>query len=173
MFRRLLSVFLILALLLCTLPAQAATLRNGSRGSEVVRLQTALKEQGYYRLAVDGKYGKGTIAAVRAFQQVNGLKADGIAGPLTQGKLYQTSGSGSPGSSSGSSAGSPAGTSAGSSSGTAAEPAAGSAVRINAVKLQSGSQGSAVRDLQTVLKSMGNYNMEIDGKYGRGTAAAV
>ncbi len=173
MFRRLLSVFLILALLLCTLPAQAATLRNGSRGSEVVRLQTVLKEQGYYRLAVDGKYGKGTIAAVRAFQQANGLKADGIAGPLTQGKLYQTSGSGSPGSSSGSSAGSPAGTSAGSSSGTAAEPAAGSAVRINAVKLQSGSQGSAVRDLQTVLKSMGYYNMEIDGKYGRGTAAAV
>ena len=66
-------------------------LSYGSRGDEVKRLQTALNAQGY-GLSVDGVYGAKTQAAVRDYQSKNSLSVDGVAGPLTQGKLYGTSG---------------------------------------------------------------------------------
>ncbi len=59
---------------------QTAVLRQGASGGEVKELQRRLKEWGYYNGAVDGIYGKGTVAAVKAFQKKNGLTADGIAG---------------------------------------------------------------------------------------------
>lgn len=55
----------------------------GSRGSEVTKIQTRLKNWGYYTGAVDGIYGYKTQAAVKWFQRKNGLVADGIAGPKT------------------------------------------------------------------------------------------
>ncbi len=79
---------LLLCLMLLFACAAAETLRVGSRGSGVSRLQTALKEQGYYTGRVDGVYGRATAAAVRAFQRSFGLKVDGIAGPKTQERLY-------------------------------------------------------------------------------------
>ena len=36
----------------------------------------------------DGIFGKKAMAAVKAFQRDCGIKADGIAGPVTYGKLY-------------------------------------------------------------------------------------
>ena len=59
---------------------QTAVLRQGASGGEVKELQRCLKEWGYYNGAVDGIYGKGTVAAVKAFQKKNGLTADGVAG---------------------------------------------------------------------------------------------
>ncbi len=92
MLKRITAFMLVLALLLsCLCLAQAATyktLKKGSRGEEVRKLQTALKEKGYYTMKVDGIYGNGTVNAVKAFQKANGLKTDGIAGPQTQTKLY-------------------------------------------------------------------------------------
>lgn len=55
----------------------------GSRGNEVRRIQTKLKELGYYRGSVDGIYGVATQKAVRSFQKNCGITADGIAGPKT------------------------------------------------------------------------------------------
>lgn len=49
----------------------------------VVWVQTTLNSLGY-DLVVDGKQGPKTEAAIRAFQKVNGLKADGIAGAVTK-----------------------------------------------------------------------------------------
>ncbi len=40
-----------------------------------------------------GKFGGGTEKAVKAFQEENGLKADGIVGPNTQAKLELFEGS--------------------------------------------------------------------------------
>lgn len=45
-----------------------ATLRQGSRGEEVKRLQSRLKELGFSPGAIDGDFGSATDAAVRAFQ---------------------------------------------------------------------------------------------------------
>ncbi|MBE6827891.1 MAG: spore cortex-lytic enzyme [Ruminococcaceae bacterium] len=57
--------------------------RLGSRGEEVRKIQTRLKNWGYYSGSVDGIYGAQTRSAVRYFQQKNGLTVDGIAGPKT------------------------------------------------------------------------------------------
>lgn len=91
MLKRITAVFLILALLCACAAVQAAgtkTLRKGSRGNEVKALQTELQKLGLYTKKIDGIYGKGTVAAVKAYQRKNGLRADGIAGPKTLGKLY-------------------------------------------------------------------------------------
>lgn len=70
-----------------------ATLKKGSKGEEVKRLQTALLSLGYDlgRSGVDGVYGNATVAAVKEYQGDNGLKVDGIAGNATLAKLYYIS----------------------------------------------------------------------------------
>jgi hypothetical protein len=55
----------------------------GSSGPEVERLQQHLREQGFDSGDVNGQFGPGTDAALRAFQQSVGLRADGLAGPNT------------------------------------------------------------------------------------------
>ena len=57
--------------------------KYGSTGSEVRTIQDKLKRWGYYDGSVDGIYGSKTVAAVKKFQQKNGLTVDGIAGPKT------------------------------------------------------------------------------------------
>ncbi len=44
------------------------------------QIQTALKNAGYYQGKVDGKMGKNTRRAIRAFQRANNLPADGKVG---------------------------------------------------------------------------------------------
>ena len=60
-----------------------ATSRYGSRGDEVITIQTKLKRWGYYNGSIDGIYGSKTLEAVKYFQRKNGLTEDGIAGPAT------------------------------------------------------------------------------------------
>lgn len=57
--------------------------RVGSSGTEVTRIQEALKDRGYFNVDVTGYYGSITESAVKNFQRDNGLSADGIAGPQT------------------------------------------------------------------------------------------
>lgn len=57
--------------------------KYGSRGDEVIQIQTKLKRWGYYNGAIDGIYGSQTLSAVKYFQRKNGLTADGIAGTKT------------------------------------------------------------------------------------------
>ncbi len=58
------------------------SVRPGARGNEVVEIQECLEQLGYLD-GVNGEYDAKTEAAVRAFQQANGLTADGIAGNQT------------------------------------------------------------------------------------------
>jgi tetratricopeptide (TPR) repeat protein len=62
---------------------QPDMLRLGSRGERVTKLQEALKAQGYAIEKADGAYGETTRRAIMAFQNKHGMKADGLAGPLT------------------------------------------------------------------------------------------
>lgn len=55
----------------------------GSTGNEVKRVQTKLKELGYYKGSIDGIYGSGTKKAVTSFQRNCGITADGICGKQT------------------------------------------------------------------------------------------
>ena len=67
------------------------TLEDGSAGEQVRRLQTRLRDLGFYSGAVDGKYGSATVTAVINFQKSRNLTVDGKAGPATQRALYSTS----------------------------------------------------------------------------------
>ena len=73
--------------------ATYTTLKNGSSGSDVKKLQQALVDAGYSvgSAGVDGIYGSATAAAVKAYQKANGLSVDGIAGNQTLGSLYGSS----------------------------------------------------------------------------------
>lgn len=69
-----------------TWAAMLGTVRKGSRGSTVKGLQAGLGG-----LSVDGVFGSGTDAKVRAFQKSRGLVVDGIAGPATWAALVGAS----------------------------------------------------------------------------------
>ena len=66
----------------------------GSKGSSVTELQKLLNNNGY-NLDVDGNFGSKTQAAVKDYQQKNGLSVDGIVGKNTWGALTGSSSSGS------------------------------------------------------------------------------
>ena len=88
--RRLGAVVAVLLVVLLPLAADAAVLKRGSRGDEVVTLQKKLKQWGYYDGAVDGVFGAGTEKAVQYFQRKNGLTADGVVGAKTAAALGMT-----------------------------------------------------------------------------------
>ena len=72
--------------------AQAASYRNlklNATGADVTNLQTALLRLSY-PVAVTGTYDAATRTAVRSFQQRNGLTVDGVAGRLTQTRLFSS-----------------------------------------------------------------------------------
>ncbi len=58
-------------------------LERGERGLAVKKLQTMLEGAGFYDGIIDGIFGFGTDTAVRQFQAVNKLDADGKAGSKT------------------------------------------------------------------------------------------
>ena len=69
---------------------------SGSRGDNVTSVQQSLINAGFScgPCGVDGKFGKDTKAAVKAFQRSQGIGVDGIVGPITWGRLFSTSSSG-------------------------------------------------------------------------------
>ena len=126
-------------------PAKLPTLLLGSRSSDVKTLQEMLNAKGYNAGSVDGIFGKNTQAAVIAFQNANGLAADGIVGKLTWAKLYDT---------------------------TAALPAASTTAGTQPMVYR-GSRGDAVRRLQELLHKKGFDCGAVDGIFGSKTYAAV
>ena len=124
------------------------TLKEGDEGKDVSNLQRALKNRGYYSGSIDGKYGSGTVAAVMAFQQRNGLTVDGKAGPTTQRVLYASAGSSSTGNT-------------GSTSGSIYDT------------LRPGDSSTYVRNMQYALYELGYYDGKVDGSYGNTTEDAV
>ena len=137
---------LALAMLLLIQPLALAayqTLEYGMRGSEVMELQKALLSLGFDPNGTDGKFGKGTREAVKAYQKSRGLTVDGKAGNITLTLLYSEV-DGSAGSTGG--ADSPD------------EPTS-----TNPDTLKYGSSGPRVKELQTALKKLGYYTGTVDG----------
>nr|WP_246297651.1 peptidoglycan-binding protein [Janibacter cremeus] len=126
-----------------------ATVRQGSKGAAVKKLQRALD------LKVDGIFGSNTASAVRSFQRKNSLAADGIVGANTWRKLLGSKGSSSGGSKGG-----------GSSKDDSSKGDSSSSTKIPATVRQ-GSKGAAVKKLQRAL------DLKVDGIFGSNTASAV
>ncbi len=66
----------------------ARTLKKGSTGADVKKLQQALIDLGYLSDTADGTFGAKTQDAVTLFQAINGLDADGLAGAKTLALLF-------------------------------------------------------------------------------------
>ena len=132
-------------------------LRTGSTGSAVEQLQFWLNTLAQYTssipsFTVDGVFGSGTAAAVRAFQRKYGLTVDGVVGRDTWTELYDQFRS--------------------------IQSDNGTPNAYPGTALREGSSGQNVRLVQfwlkiarTVYSSLSNVT--VDGKFGSATTAAV
>ena len=78
-----LIIFILSIIIFDNIYTSYALSKYGSRGEEVRKIQTKLKNWGYYTGQVDGIFGSQTLSAVKWFQRKNGLTVDGIVGPAT------------------------------------------------------------------------------------------
>ncbi|MBQ8200978.1 MAG: peptidoglycan-binding protein [Clostridia bacterium] len=144
--------------------AAASSLKVGSTGDDVRKLQRRLKDLGYYKGSVDGDFGENTETAVKAFQNQNGLLVDGKAGTNTLNKLYSDSAKKAP-------------TTVSSVTNTPRRTATptprATTVPDTDVYLEDGSSGSKVRTLQNRLIELGWMDGKADGSYDGATEYAV
>lgn len=147
-------------------------MRIGDENSDVSKLQKALDILGYYNGKIDGKYGDGTAAAVKAYQKDQGLEADGYAGEMTVRSIFGKCSSRTlttqpePGSAKATSSSS-------SSSSKYKTVSSISDIGSAPAKSEEGDSGSNVVKLQQALECLGYYKGNIDGIYGADTVAAV
>jgi N-acetylmuramoyl-L-alanine amidase len=132
-------------------------LKLGSRGSEVIELQAALKLLGFYTDTVDGIFAQSTAAAVSKFQEAAGTTPDGIVGQDTWNRLFPATPNAS--------VNEPANT-----ENSQINP---QEARTNFPVLRRGMRGEAVKELQERLRSKGFLRLSADGVFGRETQAAV
>lgn len=128
-------------------PAEYVELRPGDTGSRVKRLQTRLKELGYFSGEIGGNYLDKTTKAVKLFERAYGKDETGIATVSLQKTLFSDS----------------------------AKPYGGAptAEPSKYVSLSPGDSGDRVKKLQTRLKDLGYFSGNIGGNYGELTTAAV
>lgn len=168
---------LVLAVSLCAsaLALDSGTLKYGSRGEAVRKLQQALIDQGYLKGSADGVFGNKTENAVRAFQKAKKLKVDGLAGKKTQELLYGSSGSktASTSASTSTSTSSASSSSSSASSSSAASSSNGSLFGGNYTTIRLKDEGARVKTLQSVLIRLNYLSGKADGKFGSKTLDAV
>ena len=126
--------------------ALASTLKYGDSGSQVNQAQVRLANVGFYKDKVDGKFGFSSYQAVLGFQNVNGLKVDGVIGEKTSTRLY---------------------------SANALDVNGNIAGGTYYLRLQYGSEGPAVKTVQGNLRNLGYYLDDVEGKFGWSTFQAV
>lgn len=155
-------------------------LHYGDEGSDVKKLQKALKILGYYKLGTDGVYGDGTQLAVALYQQDTDLTEDGIAGKQTITSIFGSCAktaditvSGEDKDSSDDTDTSSSSTKSSSSSSKYASVSSIEEIGSAPDPTEEGDRGSDVVKLQQALKLLGYYNGDIDGDYGAATVSAV
>ncbi len=130
----------------------SSTLKHGSTGDDVRKMQQRLKQLGYLKGSADGDFGDATETAVKNFQANNGLTVDGKAGPATLNKLYSDSARKAP---------------------SAVSTNTPRATNTPFTSLKHGSTGDDVRKMQQRLKQLGYLDGSADGDFGDATEQAV
>lgn len=123
-------------------------IKQGVKGTAVLRLQQRLQQLGYYTSSLDSYCDVDDAAAIRLFQKKNGLTQDGVAGYDTQVLLYSDSAIMYNGSLAGS-------------------------LTMSYETLKKGMKGDAVKQLQSRLIELNYLSGTPDGVYGTSTAEAV
>ena len=122
-----------------------SVLKKGMSGNAVKVMQTYLIKLGYLGGVADGGFGAVTEAAVKKFQSVNGLYADGEAGIKTLSVLY----------------------------GASPKSNTNNTVKSLDRTLKVGCTGSDVKEVQQCLKNLGYLDSVVDGSYGNATKVAA
>ncbi len=135
------------------------SLKLGSTGQDVRNVQSKLKSLGFYKGTVDGDFGEATEAAVKAFQKQYKLTVDGKVGAATLKALASARATARPS--------------------VTATPKR-TAVRATATPafsshtyLRKGSRGTAVKQMQERLISLGYLTGTPDGYFDESTEAGV
>ena len=148
-----------------TSAASVVGLRQGDSGPTVQAVQQKLVGLGYYVAGgADGNFGPGTTAALRVFQQQNGLNPTGVVTENTARYLGLAGGV------------TPAGVQAPQAAAPAAAAAAPTAAAApgSFIGLRQGSTGPAVRQLQLAILATGLYlSGGADGTFGSSTHRGV
>lgn len=131
-------------------------MKEGDEGSDVRKLQKALKIMGVYDGDIDGTYGGKTVEAVKTFQKDRSLAVDGVAGEETIAELFGKEADDA----------------------TLVEDDMRGIYSISDIgdapaTSRLGDSGTKVKKLQQALKLRGYYNEAIDGDYGEATETAV
>ena len=137
-------------------------LKQGSSGSAVKKIQERLSELGYFTESATGNFGSVTKKAVIAFQIKCGLDADGIVGQTTYNHLFDDD----------------APIADATNEKEEEEQDESTSTVISSAPdftgvLKSGSVGSAVKQMQRRLISLGYLSGSADGAFGAKTTAAV
>lgn len=133
-------------------PVAGAVIREKSKGEPVTKLQTRLKELGYYKGELTGVCDEDTVAAIKLFEGKHGLVADGEMSAADQQVLYGA---------------------------TAMEasvivtPSPTPTVKPPTKTLRPGDKDDEVKLLQQRLKDLGYYTGNITGVYNTATTEAV
>lgn len=148
-----------------TVAVPQESLKSGMKGEDVKTLQRRLKELKYYRSTIDGKFGRSTEVALKAFQEDNGLEADGVAGKATYALLFSENvlAKGA----------TPTPVPTETPAPEAAAEAIDAAAAVVWTTMRSGDSGEAVAQLQEALAALGYYTGKVDGNYGTQTVSAV
>ena len=133
-------------------PVVGATMRLNNTGEAVASLQQRLTELMYDVGEVSGVYNKKTIAAVKKFQQKNGVTVDGLAGYETQMLLYSLQAI-------------PAD--------AQAAPAPTALPQAPKTIIRQGDTGEDVEKVQYRLVELGYYQGLVDGTFGATSVAAL
>jgi len=136
------------------------SLKSGAKGQDVKTLQKRLKELGYFKSTIDGKFGRDTVNAVKAFQTAHGLEADGVAGKATYEILFSENALKN-------------GTTPTPVPTETPDPEKEEESAEAWPKLKKDSAGDAVAQLQEALIELGYMSGKADGTYGEKTVAAV
>jgi len=135
------------SLMLAQATPASGTLRLNDSGDAVADLQRQLTQSGFFSDEITGFFGTATQAAVREFQQSQGLEADGVVGSATLAAL----GLGS----------------------SATGSATGSASSAPRDLLQLNDSGEQVAELQRRLAALGYYSGSVSGVFDGATQFAV
>lgn len=82
--KQLLSLFISVSILATPITSFASNIKLEDKGEQVTKMQTVLKDLGYFENDITGYFGKSTQDAVKLFQSDNNLKVDGIVGNETK-----------------------------------------------------------------------------------------
>lgn len=133
-------------------PLLAATIKEKSTGEAVGKLQTRLKELGYYTGEITNTCDKDTAVAIMSFEAKHGLNQDGVMDAIDQSVLYGATAM---------------------AASVVVTPAPTPTIAPPANTVRRGDKGDDVTSVQQRLKDLGYYTGKVTGTFNEDTEKAL